>query len=827
MVLLSIILVGCTPKNDISTQEATEIGVSPTVTLSPVVDVDIDPEIFDFGGKAVYTQLHFDTFETSEVLPGFNLSEYGDAVVTGEPDQRIEGGYSVRLSEYGQLQTDPEVIRLEGNSTYLIEFDYTILDPGDNDNAMYFLFQPVGEGSDDPELWISTFDLLWNADPQGTFTAGGLMGDASNYVFSLNSTESSSVVIDNLRVLRQDAQTISQQPDYWGNIATLPYPRLGRYMLGTSNWMAYGIGGEPTFSYSVNQIERRLAMHDVVFGTEIWSQTLDPGFTYRLRQMNPTILISPYRIAQEQNYDLPLTPLYDNATVDMKYEFQLGLADEWFVADTSGNPVGDPGWTTIRKMNFSEYCPMVNGQSFNDYLIEWILDEIMTQGHWDGIYLDNLFGDINPHFPNRWDPALLDFDINRNGLRDETPAMVSELTRRAAISLLERLREEVGDLEIITGNTGPHPESHLAQYVNGYLFECVNEAWESEWIPGKSEPGWRLILQEYEVLQAESVSPVINILEGCGRTGNFVEPDRVFLEPTEKDIQTHRFTMGTALLGDGFYHYDLYDARSAPYWFDEYTVNQEGVAEEAPENKGYLGQALGDAVELRAPGKSVWNEDFELRMMPTELRSASGIYVSQDPNEVIEGNSSLVINNADHSRWASVSTSTNSSMVSFVPGDTYVVEFDWRIIESLDLELRAFIWNGIEEVPHYALPGVVTGDAGTAYFPMTLGAMGEFRLTFQLIGGGGKVSIDNIRVTRGGAGPWRRDFERGLVLVNPLNKPYTFSLDELSGDFGRTGIRRILGTQAPEVNNGQPVVEGLTLQPFDAIILLADPIPSQ
>jgi len=256
-------------------------------------------------------------------------------------------------------------------------------------------------------------------------------------------------------------------------------------------------------------------------------------------------------------------------------------------------------------------------------------------------------------------------------------------------------------------------------------------------------------------------------------------------------------------------------------------VNQEGVAEEAPENKGYLGQALGDAMELRSPDETVWQEDFETGMMPAELRSASGVYVSQDPGEVIDGNSSLVINNADHSRWGSISTSTNPYMVSFVPGETYVVEFDWRIIESLDLELWSFIWNGIEEVPHYALPGVVAGDAGTAYFPMTLGTTGEFRLTFQLIGGGGKVAIDNIRVTRGGAGPWRRDFERGFVLVNPLNKPYTFSLDELSGNFERTGIRRILGTQAPEVNNGQPVVEDLTLQPFDAIVLLADTIPNQ
>ena len=160
-----------------------------------------------------------------------------------------------------------------------------------------------------------------------------------------------------------------------------------------------------------------------------------------------------------------------------------------------------------------------------------------------------------------------------------------------------------------------------------------------------------------------------------------------------------------------------------------------------------------------------------------------------------------------------------------MPGETYVVEFDWRIIETLDNSLAVYIGDGSKDVPSYRIPGVVAGDSGNAFFPMTLGEASNQRLSFELFGGGGKVAIDNVHVTRGGAGPWRRDFENGFVLVNPLNKPYTFTLNELSGDFERTGIKRILGTQAPEINNGQPVNNDLTLEPFDAIILLADHIP--
>ncbi|MCH7832972.1 MAG: hypothetical protein IIC55_08890 [Proteobacteria bacterium] len=82
-------------------------------------------------------------------------------------------------------------------------------------------------------------------------------------------------------------------------------------------------------------------------------------------------------------------------------------------------------------------------------------------------------------------------------------------------------------------------------------------------------------------MQTDTITPHINLIEGCGRgdDSSFTgKPGRNYLEPTLEDINVHRFTMGSALLGDGFYEYNLYDNRSAPYWFDEYTVDQTGVA---------------------------------------------------------------------------------------------------------------------------------------------------------------------------------------------------------------------------------------------------------
>ena len=67
----------------------------------------------------------------------------------------------------------------------------------------------------------------------------------------------------------------------------------------------------------------------------------------------------------------------------------------------------------------------------------------------------------NPGIPHSSDPANFDVDYNRNGLRDETPASVSDMTRAAAISELRQLRSATGGLQLITGNAGPFPELAL------------------------------------------------------------------------------------------------------------------------------------------------------------------------------------------------------------------------------------------------------------------------------------------------------------------------------------------------------------------------------
>jgi hypothetical protein len=62
------------------------------------------------------------------------------------------------------------------------------------------------------------------------------------------------------------------------------------------------------------------------------------------------------------------------------------------------------------------------------------------------------------------------------------------------------------------------------------------------------------------------------------------------------------------------------------------------------------------------------------------------------------------------------------------------------------------------------------------------------------------------------SGVWRRDFQNGIILVNPKgNGARTVTLE--------TSFRKLKGTQAPSVNNGQ-VVRSVTLKDRDGLVLL-------
>ncbi len=76
----------------------------------------------------------------------------------------------------------------------------------------------------------------------------------------------------------------------------------------------------------------------------------------------------------------------------------------------------------------------------------------------------------------------------------------------------------------------------------------------------------------------------------------------------------------------------------------------------------------------------VFQENFDNGVIPSTFTTPStpsgSVYVSQG---------SLVFSNPDHTRLGTVGATTNPNMVQLTAPNTYLLTFDWSILETVDL----------------------------------------------------------------------------------------------------------------------------------------------
>ena len=185
--------------------------------LSNIELFSIKQENTQSGWRSRYTLIHSDDLEQpgSGVGPGLILSEYGTQIVTQQP---ISGQSSVRLYEYGNITTDPDIISMLPNTAYIFEFDYKIIDHGTDDEVLTIFFQPKGTTDDNLTIW-PVQQLLKNAEATGTFSGGVLTGSEQVYYLNISAREHASIEIDNIKIYRVDTEKIYQQPDEWKLLA--------------------------------------------------------------------------------------------------------------------------------------------------------------------------------------------------------------------------------------------------------------------------------------------------------------------------------------------------------------------------------------------------------------------------------------------------------------------------------------------------------------------------------------------------------------------------------------------------------------------------------
>jgi hypothetical protein len=280
------------------------------------------------------------------------------------------------------------------------------------------------------------------------------------------------------------------------------------------------------------------------------------------------------------------------------------------------------------------------------------------------------------------------------------------------------------------------------------------------------------------------------------------------------DYRKMRFGLCTALLGDGFFSYEVNTNGHASLgllWFDEYDAGGR--------RRGYLGRPLGPA--RRAVGLPVTRvltrgDGFEsaadLRRWELWADEDAGYaaHASLERSGPARGRASLRVD-VEAARGVDWRVSLGQRVAVRGRRD-YTLSF--RARADRVCELSAVIqqarrpWRTRVDLSAVRL---TTGWRRYVLCAPSRAADPRAELLLQIGESAGTVWLDDVRLQVGNTQIWRRDFQGGVALVNAGTSARTVPL--------RGRFRHIRGRQVPSINTGR-LARSVRLRPRDGVILL-------
>ncbi len=262
--------------------------------------------------------------------------------------------------------------------------------------------------------------------------------------------------------------------------------------------------------------------------------------------------------------------------------------ENWFLRDNYGDIVGDPGylWYT----NLTTVCPRdASGRRLTEWLADYIADELIASGIWDGCFIDGLF------YSPVWINAVPDYfrqqgakiDANLDGVADD-PESLTVWWSGGLEEFLRRLRARIGNSHILIGEG----KSLMGRYLNGGIredFPYMHGTWEANMF---SEYGYLTMCKTW-------LSEPLN----CSMILSFYDdPQNTVYQPRRTpSYERHlRFTLSSALLGDGYYSMERKDG-DALWWEDYYDLDFGSPIE----------QARCDTIQVPSGVVTLWTRRFE------------------------------------------------------------------------------------------------------------------------------------------------------------------------------------------------------------------------
>ena len=288
----------------------------------------------------------------------------------------------------------------------------------------------------------------------------------------------------------------------------------------------------------------------------------------KLRQLNPDIIILAYITSEEIKTSLDNT-LY----AQLRAKLLNQIDPSWWLKDKSGNYVSF--WPGTRMLNLTDGAGTnASGQRWNDVLPQFVNDNIISTGLWDGVFYDNLWPDIS------WENGG-NLDINNDGTAEAKSALDSAWVAGNK-KMLAKTDSLLGNNYLIVANSRAY--NGYQPFLNGIMLESFPAPWEADGT-------WAGSMKSYT------------------NTANFRQPKLGIINANNNNnydmnnFRKMRFSLGSALLGDGDFSFDYgVNNHGQTWWYDEYQIA--------------LGKAVSPPINILDKNnatfkKGIWRRDFE------------------------------------------------------------------------------------------------------------------------------------------------------------------------------------------------------------------------
>lgn len=377
------------------------------------------------------------------------------------------------------------------------------------------------------------------------------------------------------------------------------------------------------------------------------------------------------------------------------------------------------------------------------------------------------------------------------------------------LRLSQHLRELAGPDFPIIGNCAQAPAS-LHPYLNGWDREDYPFQNGGTFFSNILSWPWGYLHQDQNFLNPQ-YNVIYSIADGIVGSMN---------PYTSLNQRKMRYGLGSASLGNGWFLYGDGDNGTLTnadshynWWFDEDGVITNvlqsdptyGHAAEGAQYGGWLGNPQSPAYNVLAtnfgsvPDLLSTNQGFETAGAdPSTIpgwtnffgQGFSGNTIVRDTTTAAAGQASAKVTVTTTDATNADLTSLITGSYSIAPSTQYTVSFKAKASSSLpiNVELGSYAHQTVRADTQWRqYQAVITSSIGQ--FPATL------RLGFALQAG--TYWIDDVHVQQGETGLWRRDFDKGIVLVNPNSSAITVTLEK--------PYQKIAGTVNPTLNTGSMV----------------------